>query len=148
FLLERFLTSFLRRVDKDLGVILEWFLPWASLDSHDETFKQREAAVKEVGILKGELQQVREDKERQLLLETCSSQREQISLLQYQSAAANQKLKASMLEIYNENIYASSRHIVSSFSNDSLNSVGRTDMNEESSRSHAVFILRIHGVNE
>ncbi|GJS22744.1 kinesin-like protein KIN-14C [Tanacetum coccineum] len=27
-------------------------------------------------------------------------------------------------------------------------SVGRTDMNEESSRSHFVFILRIHGVNE
>ncbi|GJZ63693.1 kinesin 1, partial [Tanacetum coccineum] len=27
-------------------------------------------------------------------------------------------------------------------------SVGRTNMNEESSRSHFVFILRIHGVNE
>nr|GEV11794.1 WPP domain-interacting tail-anchored protein 1-like [Tanacetum cinerariifolium] len=69
-------------------------------DSRDEAFKQREAAVKEVGILRGELQQ------------------------------------ASMLEIYNENIYASSR------------SVGRTDMNEESSQSHTVFILRIYGVNE
>ncbi|GKB06276.1 hypothetical protein Tco_0834509 [Tanacetum coccineum] len=39
-----------------------------SEDSRDEAFKQREAAVKEVGILRGELQQVREDRERQLLL--------------------------------------------------------------------------------
>ncbi|GKD25592.1 kinesin-like protein KIN-14C, partial [Tanacetum coccineum] len=99
-------------------------------DSRDEAFKQREAAVKEVGILRGELQQVREDRERQLLLvqqlnselarfkenigctvaevdklsikssaleETCSSQREQISLLQHQLAAANQKLKMADL---------------------------------------------------
>nr|GFA02886.1 kinesin 1 [Tanacetum cinerariifolium] len=27
-------------------------------------------------------------------------------------------------------------------------SVGRTDMNEETSRSHTVFILKIHEVNE
>nr|GEV17728.1 kinesin-like protein KIN-14C [Tanacetum cinerariifolium] len=145
----------------DNGSVKSVFKAWEQRlssfkDSCDEAFKQREAAVKEVGVLKGELQQVREDRECQLLLvqqlnsqlarfeenigctvaETCSSQREQISLLQYESAAANQKLKASMLEIYNKNIYASSR------------SVGRTDMNEESSRSHIVFILRIHGVNE
>ncbi|GJU53779.1 putative reverse transcriptase domain-containing protein [Tanacetum coccineum] len=89
-------------------------------DSRDEAFKQREAAVKEVGILRGELQQVREDREGQLLLvqqlnsqlarfeenigctvaeETCSSQREQISLLQYQLAAANQKLKLTIPDI-------------------------------------------------
>nr|GEY52913.1 kinesin 1 [Tanacetum cinerariifolium] len=37
-------------------------------DSRDEAFEQREVAVKEVGILRGELQQVREDRERQLLL--------------------------------------------------------------------------------
>nr|GEV18935.1 kinesin-like protein KIN-14C [Tanacetum cinerariifolium] len=90
----------------------------------------RDEAVKEVGILRGELQQVREDRERQLLLvreltselarfkksiectaadvdnlsikssaleETCSSQRDQISLLQCQLAAANQKFKMADL---------------------------------------------------
>nr|GEV96347.1 RNA-directed DNA polymerase, eukaryota, reverse transcriptase zinc-binding domain protein [Tanacetum cinerariifolium] len=81
-------------------------------DTRDEAFKQREAAVKEVGILRGELQQVGKlSIKSSALEETCSSLREQISLLQYQS-------------------------------------VGRTDMNEESFRSHTVFILRIRGVNE
>ncbi|KVH88334.1 Kinesin, motor domain-containing protein [Cynara cardunculus var. scolymus] len=83
-------------------------------DSRDDAMKQKEAAVKEVDILRGELQQVREDRERQLLqVQGLTSElirfrestgrtaaevdslhlREQISVLQHQLAAANQKLK-------------------------------------------------------
>ncbi|XP_076942047.1 kinesin-like protein KIN-14D [Bidens hawaiensis] len=95
-------------------------------ESRDAAVKQKEDAKREVDVLRAELQQVREDRERQLLLvqeltsdlnktkenagrtfeevnnliikssaleDTCSSQREQISLLQNQLAAATQKLK-------------------------------------------------------
>ncbi|GJY58034.1 kinesin-like protein KIN-14C, partial [Tanacetum coccineum] len=72
-------------------------------DSRDEAFKQREAAVKEVGILRGELQRERTVNVYKLsikssaLEETCSYQRDQISILQHQLAAANQKLKMADL---------------------------------------------------
>lgn len=98
--------------------------------SLDEAVKQKEFAKREVDILRGELQQVREDRERQLSLvqeltselnackertgrtvaevdnlilkstaleDTCSSQRGQISVLQQQLAAANEKLKMADL---------------------------------------------------
>ncbi|KAL7212031.1 hypothetical protein ACSBR2_014818 [Camellia fascicularis] len=102
----------------------------ASRASQDEAVKQKETLVKEVGCLRGELQQVREDRDRQLtqvqsltaeiaryrestgksvaeldnltlksnaLEESCSSQREQIRILQHQLAAATEKLKMSDL---------------------------------------------------
>ncbi|KAK2990991.1 hypothetical protein RJ640_005473 [Escallonia rubra] len=97
---------------------------------HDDAVKQRESVVKEIGILRVELQQVREDRDRQLsqvhaltaelvkfrestgksvaeldnltlksnaLEETCSSQREQLRILQHQLAAATEKLKMADL---------------------------------------------------
>ncbi|XP_076948754.1 kinesin-like protein KIN-14D [Bidens hawaiensis] len=95
-------------------------------ESRDEAVKQKEAAKREVDVLRAELQQVREDRDRQLLQvqeltsdlnktkenagrtfeevnnliiksaaleDTCSSQREEISILQNKLAAADQKLK-------------------------------------------------------
>ncbi|XP_023758728.1 kinesin-like protein KIN-14C isoform X1 [Lactuca sativa] len=102
-------------------------------DSRDDAVKQKEIAVKEVAILRDELTQLREDRERHLsqlhelgseivryryrekerertghtaaaecsilrlksiaMEKTCSSQREQISLLQHQLDAANKKIK-------------------------------------------------------
>nr|GEV68019.1 zinc finger, GRF-type [Tanacetum cinerariifolium] len=41
FLLERFLRSFLGRVDEDIGVVLEWFPPWSS----KEIYGLREGAI-------------------------------------------------------------------------------------------------------
>ncbi|KAK3035112.1 hypothetical protein RJ639_032614 [Escallonia herrerae] len=107
---------------------------------HDDAVKQRESVVKEIGILRVELQQVREDRDRQLsqvhaltaelvkfrestgksvaeldnltlrsnalersnkvslaFQETCSSQREQLRILQHQLAAATEKLKMADL---------------------------------------------------
>ncbi|XP_043689959.1 kinesin-like protein KIN-14C isoform X2 [Telopea speciosissima] len=94
--------------------------------SQEEAIKQKEALVNEVGSLRGELQQVRDDRDRQLLQvqtlsvevvkyqestgkssaeldnmmikssaleDTCSSQRDQIQILQHQLAAANEKLQ-------------------------------------------------------
>ncbi|RVW86397.1 Kinesin-like protein KIN-14C [Vitis vinifera] len=94
--------------------------------SQDEAVKQRELLGNEVQCLRGELQQVRDDRDRQVmqvhalatevekykestgksfveldnltvksnaLEETCSSQREQLRILQHQLAAANEKLK-------------------------------------------------------
>ncbi|XAR53732.1 Minus-end-directed kinesin ATPase [Bertholletia excelsa] len=96
----------------------------------DEAVQQKETLLKEIGCLRGELQQVREDRDRQLsqvqnltaeivkykestgksvveldnltiksnvLEETCSSQREQICMLQYQLAATTEKLKMADL---------------------------------------------------
>ncbi|KAI7982448.1 Kinesin-like protein KIN-14N [Camellia lanceoleosa] len=98
--------------------------------SQDEAVKQKETLVKEVGCLRRELQQVREDRDRQVtqvqsltaeiaryresmgksvaeldnltlksnaLEETCSSQREQIRILQHQLAPTTEKLKMSDL---------------------------------------------------
>ncbi|GMI77548.1 KINESIN-LIKE PROTEIN IN ARABIDOPSIS THALIANA A [Hibiscus trionum] len=94
--------------------------------SQDDAVKQKEALVNEVKCLRGELQLVRDDRERQMsqvqalsaeiakykestgkslaeldsltmksesLEDTCSSQREQIRILELQLAAANEKLK-------------------------------------------------------
>nr|XP_043621181.1 kinesin-like protein KIN-14C [Erigeron canadensis] len=94
--------------------------------SRDDAIEQKESAMKEVDILRRELQQVREDRERQLfqvqeltsalneykettgrtvdevkhlmikssaLEDTCKSREKEISLLQYQLVAANQKLE-------------------------------------------------------
>ncbi|KAI5014859.1 hypothetical protein ZWY2020_056249 [Hordeum vulgare] len=67
------------------------------------------------------------------------------------------KMQASMLEIYNETIVSDltivdvrSINEVSSLLKRAAQSrsVGKTQMNEESSRSHCVFTLRIFGVNE
>ncbi|XP_052180529.1 kinesin-like protein KIN-14C [Diospyros lotus] len=102
----------------------------SSRASQDEAVQQKEILLKEVGSLRGELQQVRDDRDRQLaqtqalnaelvkykestgksvaeldnltlkssaLEETCSSQREQIRLLQHQLAAATEKLKMADL---------------------------------------------------
>ncbi|KAJ6706942.1 KINESIN-LIKE PROTEIN [Salix viminalis] len=57
------------------------------------------------------------------------------------------KMQASMLEIYNETI---SIEEISSLLRQAAQSrsVGKTQMNEQSSRSHFVFTLRISGVNE
>ncbi|KAL6990853.1 hypothetical protein U1Q18_008976 [Sarracenia purpurea var. burkii] len=102
----------------------------SSRASQDEAVKQKETLSNEVGCLRGELQQVREDRDRQLiqvqaltaemlkykestgksvaeldsltlkssaLEETCSSQREQICILQHQLAAATERLKMADL---------------------------------------------------
>uniref|UniRef100_A0A5B6YNT3 Putative kinesin-1-like n=1 Tax=Davidia involucrata TaxID=16924 RepID=A0A5B6YNT3_DAVIN len=102
----------------------------SSRASQDEALKQKETLGKEVGCLRGELQHLREDRDKQLthaqaltaeivmykdstgksvaeldslrvksnaLEETCSSQREQIRILQHQLAAANEKLKMADL---------------------------------------------------
>ncbi|KAL8119523.1 kinesin-like protein KIN-14C [Apium graveolens] len=96
----------------------------------DEAIKKKESLGSEIVILRGELQQVREDRDRQLshveelnatvakykdttgksfamlddltsksnaLEERCSSQTEQIQILQHQLAAANEKLKITDL---------------------------------------------------
>ncbi|KAK8618326.1 hypothetical protein V6N13_132320 [Hibiscus sabdariffa] len=98
--------------------------------SQDDAVKQKEALVNEVKCLRGELQLVRDDRERQMsqmqalsaeiakfkestgkslaeldsltmksesLEDTCSSQREQIRILELQLAAANEKLKMTDL---------------------------------------------------
>ncbi|KAL4291797.1 hypothetical protein GQ457_14G010650 [Hibiscus cannabinus] len=98
--------------------------------SQDDAVKQKEALANEVKCLRGELQLVRDDRERQLsqmqalsaeiakfkessgkslaeldslamksesLEDTCSSQREQIRILELQLAAANEKLKMTDL---------------------------------------------------
>ncbi|XP_059437281.1 kinesin-like protein KIN-14C [Corylus avellana] len=98
--------------------------------SQDESIKQKESLSNELRCLRGELQQVRDDRDRQVtqvqtltaelvkyeectgktcaeldnltiklnaLEETCSSQREQICILQHQLAAANEKLKIADL---------------------------------------------------
>lgn len=102
----------------------------SSKASQDEAVKQKEALLKEVNCVRGELQHAREDRDRQFtqvqelsaeilkykettgksiaeldnlslkshaLEETCSSQREQIHILQHQIAAATEKLKMSDL---------------------------------------------------
>uniref|UniRef100_A0A5B6YP98 Kinesin-like protein n=1 Tax=Davidia involucrata TaxID=16924 RepID=A0A5B6YP98_DAVIN len=102
----------------------------SSRASQDEALKQKEALGKEVGCLRGELQNLREDRDKQLthvqaltaeivkykestgksvaeldsltiksnaLEDTCSSQREQIRILQHQLDAANEKLKITDL---------------------------------------------------
>ncbi|XP_071697406.1 kinesin-like protein KIN-14C [Rutidosis leptorrhynchoides] len=115
--------------------------------NRDDAYRQKESAKKEVDILREELKQVREDRERQLLQvhelnselnkykentgrtivevnslitkskaleDTCSSQGEQISVLQHQLAAATQKLKMADLtssEIRTE--YEDQKRIVS-----------------------------------
>ncbi|KAL5841876.1 hypothetical protein ACOSQ3_012479 [Xanthoceras sorbifolium] len=98
--------------------------------SQDEAVRQKDSLINEVRCLRGELQQVRDDRDRQVVLvqtltaeivkyqettgkslteldllttksksleETCSSQREQIRILELQLAAANEKLKMSDL---------------------------------------------------
>ncbi|RVW87140.1 Kinesin-like protein KIN-14C [Vitis vinifera] len=99
----------------------------SSRASQDEAVKQRELLGNEVQCLRGELQQVRDDRDRSQVMqvhalatevekykestgksfveldnltvksnaleETCSSQREQLRILQHQLAAANEKLK-------------------------------------------------------
>ncbi|KAK8501903.1 hypothetical protein V6N13_023316 [Hibiscus sabdariffa] len=98
--------------------------------SQDDAVKQKEALANEVKCLRGELQLVRDDRERQMsqmqalsaeiakfkessgkslaeldslamksesLEDTCSSQREQIRILELQLAAANEKLKMTDL---------------------------------------------------
>ncbi|KAL5772677.1 hypothetical protein ACOSQ2_012601 [Xanthoceras sorbifolium] len=98
--------------------------------SQDEAVRQKDSLINEVRCLRGELQQVRDDRDRQVALvqtltaeivkyqettgkslteldllttksksleETCSSQREQIRILELQLAAANEKLKMSDL---------------------------------------------------
>ncbi|XP_017696446.2 kinesin-like protein KIN-14H isoform X3 [Phoenix dactylifera] len=102
----------------------------ASRSSQQEAIKQKEELKKEVGCLRCELQQVRDERDHTLvqvqslsvevanykertgkssqdmetirikantLEETCSSQREQIQMLQHQLAAANEKLKRADL---------------------------------------------------
>ncbi|KAJ4837153.1 hypothetical protein Tsubulata_015896 [Turnera subulata] len=98
--------------------------------AQDEAVKHKESLVNEVKCLRGELQQVREDRDRHVaqvqdltsdavnykentakvlaeldtlmaktksLEETCSSQREQICILEHRLTAANEKLKMSDL---------------------------------------------------
>uniref|UniRef100_A0A0E0DIQ5 Kinesin-like protein n=1 Tax=Oryza meridionalis TaxID=40149 RepID=A0A0E0DIQ5_9ORYZ len=58
-------------------------------------------------------------------------------------------MQASMLEIYNETIRDFSADVTSLLAKASQSrSVGRTQMNEQSSRSHFVFTLKISGSNE
>ncbi|XP_038982038.1 kinesin-like protein KIN-14H isoform X1 [Phoenix dactylifera] len=107
------------------------FLCWMFFQSsQQEAIKQKEELMKEVGCLRSELHQVRDERDHTLaqvqnlsveianyeemtgksskaldslttkstaLDETCSSQREQIQVLQHQLAAANEKLKMADL---------------------------------------------------
>ncbi|KAG0449957.1 hypothetical protein HPP92_027019 [Vanilla planifolia] len=78
--------------------------------SQQEAIKQKEELKKEAGCLRSELQQVRDDRDYQLSRvqlmtdelnkykkETCNSQQDQLKTLQYQLAAANEKLKRADL---------------------------------------------------
>ncbi|XP_038982039.1 kinesin-like protein KIN-14H isoform X2 [Phoenix dactylifera] len=74
------------------------FLCWMFFQSsQQEAIKQKEELMKEVGCLRSELHQVRDERDHTLAQETCSSQREQIQVLQHQLAAANEKLKMADL---------------------------------------------------
>ncbi|KAH8493510.1 hypothetical protein H0E87_020315 [Populus deltoides] len=132
----------LKRVEKEKSTIVENHSTlrgrYSSLQdqlnlartAQDEALNQKDTLANEVKCLRGELQQVREDRDRQVaqvqaltsdvvkykestgescakleylmektksLEETCSSQREQICLLEHQLTAANEKLKMSDL---------------------------------------------------